>query len=127
MLFEQMFERFCDLSPLTVMARMTLEHALAPDLVNAIFERSADEQYTRTLTLSTLVDLMAPVTCGTMKSVRASYLKSAAEIGVSLTAVYDKLQGVETSVTEALVRETAARLATVIDEMGGRRTAPLAA
>ena len=91
MFWEAMFERFSKVSPVTVMARATLEYALAPEWINDLFERTAEAQYTRTLTLSTLVDLMFPVVCGVHKSVRSAYLKSAADIGASLAAVYAKL------------------------------------
>ena len=119
MFWEAMFERFSKVSPVTVMARATLEYALAPEWINDLFERTAEAQYTRTLTLSTLVDLMFPVVCGVHKSVRSAYLKSAADIGASLAAVYAKLTGLETNVSEALVRELSARLADAINAMPG--------
>lgn len=125
MLLEAMFEQFCKLSPVTVMARATLEYALAPEWMDALFDRTAQSQYTRELTLSTMVDLMAPVVCGVHPSVRSAYLKSPVEIGASITAVYDKLARTETAVSETLVRETAARLGDVIDAMAEGRRAPL--
>lgn len=105
MLLEAMFEAFCEGSPLSVMARATLEYALAPDWVNELFERTAASQYTRELTLSTMVDLMAPVVCGVQRSVHSAYQKSPKEIGASIAAVYDKLAGIEPQVCEALVRK----------------------
>lgn len=125
MSLQQMFERFCQESPVTVMARATLEYALAPRWINELFERAAQSQYTRELTLATMVDLMVPVVCGIRPSVRSAYQKSTDEIGASLTAVYDKLARIETEVSEALVRESAARLASAIDAMPGGRRAPL--
>lgn len=119
MFLETMFERFCEVSPVTVMVRATLEHALAPAWIDALFEHTAKGQYTRTLTLSTLVDLMAPVVCGTHPSVHSAFQKSKAQIGASITAVYDKLKRLETNVSEALARESAARMAAVIDAMPG--------
>lgn len=69
---------------------------------------------------------MAPVVCDIRPSVHAARRKSAEEIGASITAVYDKLTRIETEVFEALVRETAARLTSTIDEMpGGRRSSLL--
>ena len=106
------------------MAWGTLEYALAPEWINALFERTAQSQYTRQLTMATMVDLMAPVVCGVHKSVHSAYQKSSVEIGATLAAVYQKLAHIETDVTEALVRESAARLAEAIDAMrGGRRPA----
>lgn len=125
MLLEFMFEQFCKASPVTVMARSTLEFALSPEWINSLFERSAKSQYTRELTMSTMVDLMAPVVCGFHKSVHASYQKSPQEIGASLAAVYEKLARIETGVSEALVRESAPRLAEAIEAMPGGRRQPL--
>jgi IS4 transposase len=69
---------------------------------------------------------MTPVVCGTHKSVHAAYQKSTDELGVSVTAVYEKLQRIEPEVAAELVRHTAGRLADVIEAMpGGRRRAPL--
>jgi hypothetical protein len=125
MLFEPVLDRFCEVCPLPVMARAGLEYALAPEWINALFERTARSQYTRELTLASIVDLMAPVVCGVSKSVNASYQSSPDEIGASLTAVYEKLKGIETEVSEALVRESSARLAEVIDAMPGGKRLPL--
>ena len=122
-----MFDQFCEKSPVTVMTRVAMEYALAPSWVNDLFERTAESQYTRNLTLSTLVDLMAPVVCGIHQSLRSSYIKSTAEIGASISAVYDKLARLETGVSETLVHESSERLAAIIDAMpAGRRTALLA-
>lgn len=125
MLLKFMLEQFCKGSPVTVMARASLEFALAPEWINALFERTAESQYTRELTMATMVDLMAPVVCGIHQSVHASYKKTTLEIGASLAAVYDKLARIETGVSEALVRESAGRLADVIDAMPGGRRQPL--
>lgn len=78
MLLQAMFEQFCKSSPVTVMTRSTLEYALAPEWIDALCDRTAQSQYTRELTWSTVVDLTAPVVCGVHGSVRAAYLKSPA-------------------------------------------------
>jgi IS4 transposase len=127
MLLESMFEQFCQEAPESVMVRGTLEFALSADWVNELFDRNAESQYTRQLTLMTMVDLMAPVVCGIRKSVHSAYQKSATEIGASLAAVYEKLAHIETDISEALVRESAARLGQAIDAMPGGRCKPLIA
>jgi IS4 transposase len=43
------------------------------------------------------------------------------ELNVSRTALYNKLNGIETTVSSALVRQTAVELKDVIEEMGGER------
>lgn len=121
MLLGRMFEQFCKGSPVAVMIRGTLEYALNAQEVDALFERCAQTQYTRELLFSTTVDLMSQTVCGVQKSVHAAYQKSPEDISVSITAVYDKLQGIEPPVAAALVRHTAARLGAVITQMKGQR------
>jgi hypothetical protein len=119
MLLSKVFERFAQKSPVSVMVRGLLEHALAPEFLDELFERTARTQYTRELLFSTTVDLMSHVVCGVRKSVHAAYQASAEEIAVSTTALYDKLAGIEPQVSRALVRETAERLRPVQRELGG--------
>ncbi len=118
MYLDAVLNRFVQKSPLTVMTRACLEHALDPDALNTLFDRHAEWQYTKSLLFSTLVDLMGLVVCRIQPSVSAAY-KSMEELPVTLTAVYDKLNGTEASVSAALVQHTAERLAPVIKELGG--------
>ena len=41
MVLDDIFERFAQQSPVTVMARAALEHALSPQAIDALFERTA--------------------------------------------------------------------------------------
>ena len=74
-------------------------------------------QYTRELLFSNLVDMMSLVVCAVYPSVNAAYRVKAKELGVSRTAVYDKLNGIELAVSEAMVRETAKEMASIIEAM----------
>src|SRR5512135_522150 len=78
---------------------------------------SASSQYTRELLFSSVVDLMSLVVCGVKPSVRSAYLASLGEISASLTAVYEKLQGIEPSVCRGLVRDTAGRLQPLVRQL----------
>jgi hypothetical protein len=119
MILDAILQRFVQKSPLTVMTRACLEHALEPDALNALFERHAEWQYTKSLLFSSLVDLMALVVCKVQPSVSAAYRAMKDELPVSLTAVYEKLDGTEANVSAPLVAHTAERLAPVIRELGG--------
>jgi IS4 transposase len=119
MLLSQVFERFSTKSPISVMTRAAMEHALAPEELDALFDRSADRQYTRELLFSTMVDLMGLVVARAAPSVHAAYQAVADTLPVSLTAVYGKLNNMEPAVTGALVSHTAERLGKVIVAMGG--------
>ena len=61
MLLSGIFERFVQKSPISVMARATMEHALSADALDELFDQTADRQYTRELLFSTVVDLMSVV------------------------------------------------------------------
>src|SRR5436305_13059870 len=95
MLLGPIFERFCEQSPVSVMARGALEYALAAGPLDALFERCAQRQYTRDLLFSSLVDLMALVVTGIRPSVHAAYQAAPEPIAVSLTPVYNQLQGID--------------------------------
>jgi Transposase DDE domain len=123
MLLGPIFERFCDHSPVSVMARGAMEYALASGPLDALFDRCAERQYTREVLFSSLVDLMALVVTGIRKSVHAAYQASPEQLGVSLTAVYNKLHGIEPSLSAELVRHTAAQLQPVLQHLGGTAAA----
>lgn len=111
------FEQFLQQAPISVMFRALLERVLDPGELNRLFERTATTQYTRELLFSSLVDLMGLVVCGVQPSVRSAYLASLGEISASLTAVYEKLQGVEPGVCRGLVRDTAGRLRPLVRQL----------
>jgi IS4 transposase len=118
MLLGPLFERFVEKSPVSVMVEGTLHNALPPAALDALFAQHAREQYTRHLLFSSLVDLLGQVVTGVRKSVCAAYQAGVGDIAVSLTAVYNKLDGVEPQVSAELVRQTFARLAPVLDQLG---------
>jgi IS4 transposase len=119
MVLNGIFERFVQASPVAVMVRGLLENVLAPASVDALFEQHAENQYTRELLFSQIVDLMGQVVCGIYPSANAAYQKQRERFSVSRTAVYDKLNGVEPQVSAALSRQTAASMSEVIRELGG--------
>jgi len=119
MILSKVFGRFAEKTPVPVMARAALEHALAPEALNALFAQEADQQYTRELLFSSVVDLMGVVVCKIEPSINAAYQEVAETLPVSITSVYNKLNGIEPAVAAALVRHTAERLTPVISTMGG--------
>ena len=119
MMLGQIFERFVQGSPISVMARALLEHALHPDDLDELFYDSRVKQYTRELLFSSLVDLMSLVVCNVRPKVSTAYQAMLDQIGVSLSAVYEKLKGTEPPVCRDLVRHTARQLEPVINQLGG--------
>ena len=124
MVLDDIFERFAQQSPVTVMTRAALEHALSPRAIDALFEQAAQRQYTRTLLFSSVVDLMGSVVAKIQPAVNAAYRARAEALGVSLRAVYDKLGRTEPGVSAELVRHTARTLGPVIAATTGSGSQP---
>src|SRR5512135_1045035 len=123
MILSDVFERFSRDAPLSVMAQGVMENALSPQILDQLFEDVAEKQFTHKLLFSTIVDLMSVVVCRIRPSIHAAFQARAETIGVTIDAVYDKLDRLETTVSAALVPTVAARLRPVIDAMNGARTA----
>jgi Transposase DDE domain len=120
MILPDIFERFTKRSPLAVMAQGAIEYALSESALNQVFEDNADGQYTRQLLFSTVFDLMSVVVTGSYGSVCSAYKDLSQSVPVSLTSVYNKLQGIEPNVSAELVRYTAGRLLPVQSLVHGR-------
>lgn len=122
MMFSDVFERFVEEAPACVMHRATLEQVFSPQALDALFQREAQAQYQRELLFSTVVDLTSLVVCRVSNSVHAAYVRKKDEIPVSIRALYDKLNHVETQTSRALVRHTARRVGELIDRVQGQRS-----
>lgn len=113
------FKPFIEESPISVMARGMVERVLNPDQINNWFDSTASEQYTKDLLFSTIVDIMTQVVCGSRRSVNAAYQAAKDEIGVSITSVYNKLNGIEPETSAELVRFASRQVSPIIKELGG--------
>ena len=72
MLMSKIFDRFVAKTPVSVMARAAMEHAMAPEALDALFVEHANKQYTRELLFSSVVDLMGVVVSKVAPSVHAA-------------------------------------------------------
>jgi hypothetical protein len=108
MLLDTVFAPFVKERPICVMARAVLERLLDAPRLDALFARTAERQYTRDLLFSSLVQMMSNVVLGVHPSVYAAYKAHRQAIGVSTTALYNKLDRVEPRVSAALVHDSAA-------------------
>ncbi|MCP4949449.1 MAG: IS4/IS5 family transposase, partial [Aestuariibacter sp.] len=118
----KIFERFVEKAPVAVMVRGILERILGPDALNTLYDRVADRQYTRELLFSSVFQLMNLVVCRIQPSIHAAYQENKEEIETSLTAVYDKLSGIDTVTSRALVGETAKQMDESVRAMSGACT-----
>jgi hypothetical protein len=119
MMLPKVFENFVNGSPVTVMIRGIMEHTLPTEEIDQLFTDPAEHQYTRELLFSAIVDVLGEVVCRIRPSVHAGSQADPAKFGVSLRAVYDKLEHTEPGVSAALVADTARKLAPVIRRLGG--------
>jgi DDE family transposase len=117
MLLDKVFEPFIKEAPVCVMARGVLQRILNPQHIDHLFTQHARHQYTHELLFSSLVDLMSRVVLRQEPSVHAAYRKLENQLPVSDQSVYNKLQHVELAVSAALVRDSARRVAPVIDSL----------
>jgi hypothetical protein len=115
------FDRFVEKSPISVMVRASLERVLGADRLDLWYKRTAKKQYTRDLWFSTIYDLMSQVVFCVQPSVRAAYQAQEADVGVSVVSIYNKLKGIETHTSAELVRYSAREFAPLIEHMGGER------
>ena len=114
-----LFERFVEKAPVSVMVRGLLERCMGALALNKIYEHASDRQYTNTLLFSSVFELMNLVVCKIQPSIHAAYQDRQQEIGTSITSVYNKLNGIETSTSRALVVETAQELAQFVRQLKG--------
>jgi hypothetical protein len=115
------FEPFVKDAPFCVMTRATLESLFSTERLDDLFRSTAQKQYTRELLFSQLVELMTSVVLQQQPSVLAAYRKGIGNVTVSDQSVYNKLDGMELGVSAALVSDSAARIAPVIDELNARQ------
>jgi IS4 transposase len=117
----QAFDAFIQQRPICVMARAVVENLFRPERLDALFQRTAEKQYQRTLLFSSVVELMHAVVLGAEPSVFAAYRRRRGTLRVSDQAVYNKLDGMELGLSAALVRDAAEQATPVIDELKARR------
>jgi hypothetical protein len=106
-------DRFVSSTPVAVMAHASLRRVFADSRLNALFERHAQTQYTRELAFSTITKLMLQVTTKMRPSVHAAYRHAEEPVPVSVTSLYNKINGLEPGVSQALVEETAVALGAI--------------
>ena len=126
MVFEEIFEPFIRESAVSVMFRGTLENVFSSQRLDQLFETTAVKQRQGQLLFSTCADLLSLVVLKAQKSLNAVYVAQKDQLTVSVKSVYDKIAGIETVVSERLVRDTAADLSAIVDELGAAVQGPLA-
>jgi hypothetical protein len=122
--FSNVLQKFINRSPVTVMVQGLLEQILNEEKLNIWFEANRGRQYTGELLFSTVVALMLEVVCQMRASVHVAY-RNTENITVSVASLYNKLNGMKTETSAALVRHVAKESEAIIREMKGELPALL--
>jgi IS4 transposase len=116
MIFDEILARFVRYSPITAMAQLGFERVFEGDWVDQVFEDFRERQYHRELLFSTTVDIMALVALGVRPSVHAA-ARSRESLGVSLSALYEKINHTEPALARALVAESFRRVTPLVEHL----------
>jgi hypothetical protein len=111
-----MLEKFIQKMPCACILRSLLERCLNPATLDKIFAEHSGMQYTRTLLFSTVCTLMFDVVLKVYPSALKAYLENQENIPVSQASFYNKLNGIEPSVCQALIRTTSKDFMDVMKE-----------
>ena len=120
MLLNGPFERFVEASPVSVMMRGVIENLFHPERLERLFDETAVTQYTRKLPFATVAEVMGEVVFNVNPSINAALVERSGTLPVSVTAFYQKLNGIEPAVSAVLVRDSAVQLTPVIHKLGLR-------
>lgn len=101
------------------MVQGLLERVLNDESLNACFDRAVDKQYTRDLLFSSLFKLMSLTVTKVFPSINSAYQSSEVDIDVSITSVYNKLNGLEPDITATLVHDTAMDFKRITKDLKG--------
>lgn len=118
LLRDPVFQAFAKRCPFATVIHMVLRRLFANDVLDKLFEDHAQRQYSRTLLFSDLTGLVSGVVLGQYSSINSAYLRLKEQLGVSVTAVYDKLKGVELPVARQLVQQSYQQTIEICREIG---------
>jgi hypothetical protein len=114
---DEILQKFTEKTPIAVIFQATAARAIGASVLDGIFERNAQAQYTREVAFSTVADLTVQVVLRGCPSIHAAYRAKEKEIPVSITSIYNKLNGLEPGISQALVAETACTMSEVFDAL----------
>src|SRR5512145_996572 len=108
------------------MVRAALDRVLGAARLDLRYERTTQKHYTRERLFSSVYALMHPVVFCGQPSIRAAYRAQQDDVATSLVSVSNKLNGLETHTSAALVRYSAREFAPLIEHKGGEHAPWLA-
>lgn len=116
-MFSDIFQRFIQQRPVATMVLVLLENFLNAGKLDRWFNTVRQSQYTKDILFSSIIGLMLNVICNIRPSVHSAYRHS--EIQASVVALYAKLQHMELTTSQALLRYIAGEAKTLLHHLGG--------
>lgn len=116
-MFSDIFQRFIQKRPVATMVLILLENFLNADKLDRWFNTVRQSQYTKEILFSSIIGLMLNVVCNIRPNVHSAYRDS--EIQASVVALYAKLQNMELTTSQALVRYIAGEAEILLHHVGG--------
>jgi hypothetical protein len=110
-------DRFIKKNPLAVMVRCLSGQLMCQEL-DQVFEQQRSQCYEGQLKFSALAATVAEIALGTVENPNQAYNAYREELRVSKTAYYDKLNHVETAISEGVVRFSARQSAALLQDIG---------
>ena len=117
MSMDAILQRYVTIRPIAVMVRAITQEILNDDL-DAVFQESRQRQYQREVLFSHLAITMADVVLGIESSPHQAYRSHREDLKVGVSSFYDKLNHVETSVSEAMVLHAYEKAKALQDNLG---------
>lgn len=116
-MFSEIFQRFIQKRPVATMVLILLENFLNAHKLDRWFNTVRRSQYTKEILFSSIVGLMINVVCKVRPSVHSAYRDS--QIHASVVALYAKLQNMELTTSQALVRYISGEAEGLLEQVGG--------
>lgn len=108
-LVDVVLERVRAREPVAAMVAQAGFWMFAAGPIDRMFEQQAEQQYTRKIAFSAVVDAMSLIVLDGAASVPRAYERNKAQVNASLTALYDKINHTEPKVVAALVTHVTQR------------------
>ena len=113
---KSILNRFIGKNPLAVMTRSIIGCVIGEEF-DTVFEDNRSRQYDDTIKFSTVAISMAEIALGTVKNRNQAYLKYKEELQTSSVAYYGKLNRIEPSISEAVVRHSAMQTSELLEKL----------
>ncbi len=113
-------QAFADKAPVAVLVRTVLQRDLDPERMDRLFHSAAELQYENKLLFSTVMMVMIDVILKSAKSVNRAFQLHREMVPVTIKALYEKINKLETGVSRELVADGFRNLSPVVDKLQGK-------